>query len=416
MNLLLAVPLTVFPAAAADTAFAPSLSVSEEYTDNIYEQSADKRAEYTTRVSPGATFRYTSPFWMWDLFYTFEYRTYARNSGDDEYNHTGAAKGTITLIDKFLFIDASDTYQRVTLDVSRNAATESSLFLNQTEQNIASVSPYLLWRLRGDSVLKTGYRFTDTRYSGTNGIDKQEQRGFSDLTHELTSRFSLSAGYSFTRLDSSPADTDQQLFAKYDKHDINGGFRYEYADKSFLSGQIGNSWQRFDNGTQTHYLFWNAGISHDFDGIVVVLETKVATTEDPLAVSTKETSYTGKIDKLLARGALGLSGGYSEYVNTETGSWDRRKSTVTAMCRYEILQNLTAALTATGEHFEWKVVSNSLIDRPYRLTGVAGFNYALKDGLTIGLTGTYTDNRLDLDRSNGSYQISKAVVEVKKVF
>ena len=45
------------PISAADTAFKPSVAVSEEVTDNIYEQAANKRVEYTTRVRPGATYR-----------------------------------------------------------------------------------------------------------------------------------------------------------------------------------------------------------------------------------------------------------------------------------------------------------------------------------------------------------------------
>ncbi|MFZ2948390.1 MAG: TIGR03016 family PEP-CTERM system-associated outer membrane protein [Desulfuromonadaceae bacterium] len=395
-------------ATAADLLFKPSVRVSEEVTDNIYEQSSAKRSEYITRLLPGATFHYTSPIWTWDAAYTIEYRTYAKNSRKDENNHNAAAKGNIALVENFLFLDLSDTYKRVTLDVSRNVETESSIFLNQTDQNIASISPYLLWRLRGDNTLKTGYRFVDTRYWDSIGIDKQEHRGFADLTHDLTSRFSLSAGYAFTRLESNPS--------QYNKHDLYGGFKYEYADKSFIFGQLGNSWQQFDGGVDVNYLFWDAGITHDFRGTVAVLETKVSTTEDPLVVSTKETSYSAKVDTTLQRGALGANVGYSEYVNTETGIMDHTRFGITATGRYEVLQSLTATLTAIGERFGRGVVTNTLTDRPYRFTGIAGISYALKNELTVGVTYTYVNNLLDLDRTAGSYQINKAVIDLKKIF
>lgn len=404
--LLVSSPLLWLPtaAAAADALFRPFVSVNEEVTDNIYEQAANKRTEYITRLMPGATLLYKSPLWSWDIAYTFDYRNYARGSKDDEYNHVAAVKGSIALVRDFLFLDLNETYHRVTLDVSRTAATESSLFLNQTDQNSAVISPYLLWRLQRDDTLKIGYSFTDIRYWDSVGIDKQEQRAFADLTHQFNSRFSVSGGYAFIRLESLPA--------RFDQHDLYSGFRYEYADKSFVYGQIGNSWQQYDSGLDVNYLFWNAGVTYDSRFAVATVETKVSTTEDPLAVSTKETSYSGKLDKTLQRGTIGLSASYTEYANTATGLTDRRKVALSAAGRYEIQQNLTANLSASGERFSRITAS----DYPYRFTGVAGLNYVMKNELTLGLTYTHVNNLLDLDTTAGSYQVNKAVVEVKKSF
>ncbi len=407
MSILLssaAVLCSSVPVSAADKSFKPFVSVSEEVTDNIYEQPTGKRTEYTTRLRPGATFSYLSPLWTWDAAYTFEFRNYARNSRGNDYSHEAALKGNIALVDKFLFLDLSETYHRVTLDVSRNSATESSLFLNQTDQNIATISPYMLWRLRGDSTLKTGYSFTDTRYWDSLGIDKQEHRGFADLNHKVTARFSLTSGYMFTRLES--------LSTRFNQHDVYGGFKYEYADKSFVFGQIGNTWQQFDFGHNVNYLFWNAGLTHDFRFAVATLETKVATTEDPLAVSTKETSYSGKLERELKRGLIGLSASYSEYANTITNLTDRRRLGFSATGRYEIMQDVTVNLGATGERFSRTIAT----DYPYRFTGVAGLSHTLKNELTVSLTYTYVINMYALDTTVGANQINKAVVEVKKAF
>ena len=195
-------------------------------------------------------------------------------------------KGTLTLLDNFLFLDLNDTYQRVTLDVSRNAATESSLFLNQTDQNTATISPYLLWRLSEKSSLRTGYSYTDIRYWG-DGIDRREQGAFARLNREVSSRLSLSADYGFTHLESQPN--------QYDKHDLSGGFRYEFAKKSFFFGQVGNSWQQFKNGGNASYLFWKAGITHDLGFSVATLATRVETAADPLAVTTRRATSSALI-------------------------------------------------------------------------------------------------------------------------
>lgn len=388
---------------AADSAFKPFVSITEEVTDNIYEKADGRRIELTSRVRPGATFRYQSPLWTWDTAYTFEYRSYARDSKEDEYAHDGAVKGNIALVDNLLFLDLTDTYRRVTLDVTRNAATESSLFLNQTDQNTATFSPYLLWRMRGDNTLKTGYRYTDTSYRG-GGINKQEHRGYTDLTHDVTSKFSLTGGLAYTRLESLPS--------QYNKQDVSGGFKYEYADKSSVSGQIGNSWQQYDSGLNVNYLFWNVGITHDFIFAVGNLETKVLTPEDPLAVSTRETTYSARLDKILQRGMIGGSVVYSEYVNTATDVRERRKLGFTASGRYEVIPDVTASLTTTAERFSRKTVE----DYPYRFTGTGGLNFAFNKEFTLGLTYTYVTERYALRLNGGASEVNKAVMEIKKVF
>ena len=74
---VMATPLLWPPpsAVAGDLLFKPSVSLSEEITDNIFEQSTNKRSEYMTRLTPGATFHYISPLWTWDTTYSFEFRT-----------------------------------------------------------------------------------------------------------------------------------------------------------------------------------------------------------------------------------------------------------------------------------------------------------------------------------------------------
>ena len=424
-------------ASAADFEFKPFVSLSEEVTDNVYEVATGRRTDYISRIRPGASYRYQTPLWTWEAAYTFEYRNYARGSNGDEYNHDGSLKGNITLVDNFFFLDISDTYKRVTLDVARNVTTETSLFINQTDQNIATISPYLLWRLRGDNTLKTGYSFTDTRYfgvngtdnngttsyQGNNGIDRQEHRGYADLTHEVTSKLSLTTGYSFTRLQSDPGQYNNSNSNRYNKHDLSGGFKYEYADKSFVSAQIGNSWQHFDGGGNVSNLFWNVGITHDFNGAVVgTLETKVAFTEDPLVVSTMETTYRAKLDKTFLRGSIGGAVFYSEYLNTQTDVMDHRTQGVSASGRYEIMPDVTASLMVSVDKYSQLSASQqtaglqTTTDYPYRLTGTGGLNFAFNKELTLALNYTYATQRNGFRDATGATEINKVVVEVKKSF
>jgi hypothetical protein len=387
---------------AADLEFKPSIAISEEFNDNIYNSRVNGRNEFITRLRPGATLRYKAPRWDWDVAYSLEYRNYARTTRGDEYNHDAGLKGNISLIDNFFYLDLNDTYHRVSLDITRDV-TQESPFLNQTDQNVATLSPYLLWRLGEKTTLKTGYLYIDTRYWGS-GIEKRKHGAFADLTHEITSRFTVSADYTFGKTRTNTAN--------FDRHDLSGGFRYEYADKSFLFGQFGNSWQSFSNGRNVNYLFWNVGLTHDLGIAVATLETRVQFSEDPSTNSTKETIYSGKLDKELKRGAIGFSSSYSEYVNTETGANNRRKLSFAANGRYEVLPSLTASLSGTTERFS-KITE---ADYPYRFTVIGGLGYALKNDLTLGLTYTYVTYLNGLDTTSGAKEINRAVVEVKKGF
>jgi len=388
---------------AADISFRPSLAISEEVTDNIYEVTNDTRTEFITRIQPGFTSRYQAALSNWDIGYNFDYRRYERHSRGDEYAHNGVLRGNLSLLDNFLFVDVSDNYHRVTLDVSRNAATQNSLFLNQTDQNIAIISPYLLWRLRGDNTLRTGYRITDVRYWGE-GIDTLEHGAFADLNHEVSSKFSLSAGYAFAHLESQPS--------QYNRHDLSGGFRFEYAERSFVFGQIGNSWQHFNNSADVSYLFWNAGINRDFGVAVATIETRVQTAVDPLSVSTKETSYSGRIERTLERGMIGFSTSYSEFVNTETDSGNRQRLSFNVTGRYEVLPHLTASLSATAERFYY----NSGSDFPFHLNVASGLSYTFNDDIALSLNYTYDTQRHDLDSAMSALESNRVVVEVRKTF
>jgi hypothetical protein len=412
----------------ADMELRPSLTISEEFNDNIYETADNRRTDYITRVQPGATFRYLSPLLNLDSSYSFEYRKYARSSKGDEYNHNASLQGTVALIENFLFVDVRDTYQRVSLDVTRDMETESSLYLDQTDENRATISPYMLWRLGEKSTLKTGYRYTDVRYWG-DGIERSEHGAFADFNHEITSNFSLTAGYSFTRLVSDSTD--------YFRHDLYGGFRYQYAEKSFLYGQAGNTWQDFDSGRSTDYIFWSAGLTHDFILFTLILETKVQNSSDPqsgtngrtgssasidpLNVSDKQTIYSGRIEKTFDRGSLSFSTVYTEYDDTGN-SQDSAKDKLSFNIggQYEILEKLNLGLSATAEHTDYHSNgSNSSYyndNFPYRFIGSTKLSYTLKDDLTLGLTYIYTTNLHDLVTTSNAEEVNRVIVEMRKIF
>lgn len=391
------------PAVAADYGLIPRISVSEEYTDNIDETAGNLHEEFITRVQPGFSFKYLAPRINVNSNYNFDYRYYAKGRKGDEYTHNLNASGTLTMIENFLYLDASDTYKRVSLDVARDNTLES-LYRNQSDQNVGKVSPYILWRYRDNSSIKTGYSYTNTWYREPTGVDKREHGAFFDVSHELFSKFALTCGYNYLNADTS--------LEKYERHNAYGGFRYEYADNSFIFGQAGNTWQSYKNGITVSNLFWNAGLTHDFTFAVAVLETRVQYTEDPLRSSIKETLYSGKIMRKFSRGNAEAAVGYSEFEIVDTGATDRRRLSISASGKYEIWERLTLSLGCVGERYSTKFVT----DYPYRFTGNAGLSYAFNNNLTVGLNYYYITNRYAMDESAGSKNINRAIIELTKTF
>jgi predicted porin len=389
----------------------PSLAVSEEFTDNVFETNTNRISDYITRTLPGLALSYKAPALTGDLNYVFDYRHYARKSQGDEITHTLSAKGNLTAVENFMYLDVSDEYQRVSLDVTRDV-TKESLFLNQSDRNVATASPYLTFRPIERIMVKTGYRFIDTRYFGSSGIDKTDHVATLDLAYELSKRFSLTAGYTYTR---ETADIDN-----YNQHQALGGFRYEYADTSFVFAQAGNTWTHYDSGQRLNSIAWNAGLMHTFDTVTGTVSTGVRYDEDPLRNIMKESFVSGAIEKRLNRSSFSFSSQYSEYVPTKTeslqsgtGILKTKKYGATAGCQYEFTADLNGRLGITAEKYEYEQPLFRSNTRRYQVD--SGLGYLLAEQLTVSLSYIYveyyspniaTDNR----------HVNRAMIEIKKTF
>jgi len=391
------------PASAAEFSLTPAISASEEVNDNILGTAHDRRTEFVTRLQPGAAVSYRAPSLNGDLSYSFDYRNYARGTRQDQENHLLEMRAEAELVQHFFILELKDSLSRVSLDVARDVTTES-LFSNQADRNQGSVTPYLLWRLGAKNVLKTGYRFTDTSYWSAPGIDKREHRAFADLTLEPAERLSVSAGYAFGRV-----LTD---LVEYDQHDLSSGFRYQLAEQSFIYGGIGNSWQSFSHGRSVSNLFWHAGLTQEFGLFLATAESRVRYTEDPLAVSTKETLYTALLERKLEQGTVGVSAGYSKYLDTSIGASDRQKRAIGGFLRYDFTPRLATSFAVTGD----KVKQSSVSDYPYRLSGTAGMSYIFNYDAVASLSYSYIDYRRDWDSSEDARQTNRVILSLKKTF
>jgi len=384
---------------AGEFSFHPSLAVREEYTDNVFEQRDPRRSDYITRLLPGLALKYNAPLWDWDLAYTFDYRIYARNSRDDESTHDLAAKGQIRIVDEFFFLDLSDSYKRVSLDVSRDF-TQEGLFANQSDSNIASASPYLVFHPGNRTTLKTGYRYTNVWYRNPTAIDKREHSGFLNASYEYSSKVSFNADYTFVH---------QNSVTPYNRHSPSAGARYEYADKCFLFAQGGYTWVDYRDAPDFNKPFWNAGITHTLNTLAVTFTTGVQYPEDPLSGFTRQTEYNLALNKTYERGTAGLSVYYAKYDGETVAR--TKKYGVGLTGRYDVTERLSGSLAANLERYDFRDPSG----HTRRIYVAPGLSYALPWETTLSLFYTFVDYD-SAARVEDNYSVNRVALEVRKVF
>lgn len=393
--------LTSSAALAAEFRFTPSLALSEEYNDNLFQDATGEKTDLVTRVQPAVALSAEGGGFTTDLSYGVDYRYYAKESSSDEFDHRAAMKGSFKFFDDFLHLDLLDTYSRVSSELARDLTSES-LVVDQTLQNNAVISPFLNWRPSGTSTLKTGYRYRDTRYWEGDGIDKIEHAGYAEWSRELSEGLVLSAGYTFASISS---DTDG-----LDRHEAFAGLRYDYGTGNFLYGKGGYVRQSFDGGLEKSDPFWDVGVSRDFGLLVAALGTKVQYAEDPQTLSTRNISHYATLSRIFPRGFAGFTASWSKYEKEQQVPRDIEKKVLLGLAgRYELRPGLTANLNLSGDRLDSTLPS----DYPYHLTAGAGFEYALGTHVVLAANYTHISYRDNLDSAAGSVEVNRAIVEMR---
>jgi hypothetical protein len=388
---------------AADSSFTTSLTVSEEYNDNVFDSSTNKKSDYITRLLPGIAATHKAPLWDWNLNYALDYRNYAQNSRSDEFTHQANASVLVNIIDEKLFLHVSDVYTRVSLNQTRNS-TNDSLSSDQTDQNIGTVSPYLVLRPTTNLIFKTGYRYINTWYRESTAISKQDHVGFVSLTHEFSPKVSITTDYTLTR-------ELPETGTKFYRHDALVGPRYEYAEKSFIFAQGGVTSSNYDDGTNVFQPAWNAGITHTIDTFAVAANAGTSYTDDPEGNSTYTTTYTLVLTKNIKKGFLALNGAYKKYADAQTEQTRTKSYSGGMNSSVEIMPDLNVRLAFSYEKYH-DVQLDSYTDR---YSGEAGISWLIGKDLNLGLNYTHIDYS-SAETATDNYQINRVILEVNKKF
>jgi hypothetical protein len=330
-------------AEAAQFKISPSVMVSEEYNDNIFLTPTDKQEDYITRIVPGFDLVHNTSFWSWKIDYAYDYRYYARDTVQRDTTYIANLLEHAELIDNAFYIDMTDAYQRVSLNVARNY-TQESLFLNQTEQNIFTLTPYLNLTSGPSHTVQVGYRFANIWYKDPTAIDENDHIGYLSMSSPISSNVTITGGVLYTR--------GLNRVAGYFKSDVITGPVYSYAPNSVMYCELGETWLRFAGYKNIHHLLWDIGISHHYSTLTLKVETKTDYVTDPL-------NSIKRVDELVAtltresttRTSLSGVVGWYEYRNAATDHLEQTEYSLTGHMQHI----LTPRWTVLGE------ISNSIL-------------------------------------------------------
>lgn len=384
---------------AGEFSFHPSIAISEEYTDNVFETRDDKKSDYITHLLPGISFNYTAALLELDLRYAYDYRYYAKGSRSDDSTHDLNFRGTSILIRDLFYLEVRDTYSRVSLDVSRDR-TQEGIFVDQTDTNEIYASPYFDFRPGPKTTIRTGYRYRNVWYEEPEGIDRRQHIGFAETTYEYSPRLNLTSSYTFTHENSRDP---------FERHAPNIGFRYEYRDRSFIMAQGGYTWFSTKLHGDDNSPFWNANITHAMGTYIVSLTTGVSYPDDPQSGATRETHYGLAVTKELRRGSFECSLSYAKYTGNAIDV-DRRYGAGVTL-RYDLGARVAATLTATIEkydHTDPNTYTRRIFVNP-------SLTYPLPKEVFLSLSYVYANYYSPLIYDD-NYTLNRVILEARKTF
>lgn len=402
--------------ASAEVQFESSLALSEEYNDNIYLSPDKPMTDYVTRVLPSIRMVYEAPFWEWDLAYTFDYRAYLYKSKTHDSTHALILRNRTNLVPDRLFFELQDTYNRVSLDTVRDY-TQQSLFVNQSDRNELSLSPYLVFDLTSQTSGTAGYQYRNLWYREEEGINKSGHSVFVDLADELGPRTKITGGIRYLhedadeRLSTSPTQTF--VIATYDKIDIYAGPRYEYAEGSFVWLILGNSWISPEKEIRQTQGFWDVGIAHRFLTYTLTLNAALTYIDDPQLIVRRQDRYTATFQKNTERWTLAATVGRWEYRNFLTKRLQSTRNGLGGTLGYALTRALRGSYSFNIDRYE----DNTLSTYSMLYLNSLRLEYQFPANTTLALDWR-SEHGYSPDKANFylNYDNNRVALEIRRIF
>jgi hypothetical protein len=184
----------------------PSISISEEYNDNIFLDNRVRQWDFITGFSPGLSLIVNQPWWELKAGYSFTAEIYAKESRfNDAVSRQGFIGAATFRPSPGLTLYLSDTFLN---DRSTNVTAQVSTGRQESWTN--TFSSGLTYQMTPRTSLSLGAAYTALRFLGRGGgVDSDTYSFLSNIGYAFTQRLSGFIGYNFTYLDLEVGDNSQ---------------------------------------------------------------------------------------------------------------------------------------------------------------------------------------------------------------
>jgi len=398
---LISMPFSGTQSEGAEFTIRPSITVSEEYDDNIFLTHDNRVADYTTRILPSVSVHYKTPLWDWTLDDTFSWWYYTKRGKSETFN-TGNLASKVDVIENFLYFDVKDTYSSVILN-PKQPSTETNLLTNRSDSNNLVASPYIRYQLTPASVLTTGYRYTNIWYRDDTAVKRQMHTGFATGEYKFSPVLSAYVGAEYT------ADRPEKIEPDNNQTALFVRTVYKMNPRTTIDGSIGYRWIDFSVGHDKGRLNYDVSLLYRFSehGQIGLKAASVFASSPELGVFESRTEQaTTKYGE-----AFSVSGSIfhrkDTYLETDLGN---ESYGGTAAVEYKPDLRLTFKVGGRAERDTFQPG-----DDVRKVYGGSGeIDYQLQEKMTLVLSYNYTRENANI--SSFEYTDNVITIQIRKTF
>lgn len=259
LALFLVSPLLYAPDSAAEYALEKSLSVKEEYNDNIFLSETNTQEDFITTITPSFKLAYHVPWIELAFDYGLNFRLYADHTDQNEtsLNRTQEAKfdTMLSLYKEILFLRVSDEYSRVALD-QREKIALGNILVNMTDRNYFGFNPFVQYPLTGTVNARASYTYVNKWYRDNPESDLFDHTLEVSITKEFSERVSSTVSYNYL------FHRPELFLDRYNNQNATLGFQYQVTPKLLFAGMGGYSWFHYEAGHSSSTTIWNASAKY----------------------------------------------------------------------------------------------------------------------------------------------------------
>jgi outer membrane receptor protein involved in Fe transport len=199
----------------------PSLTVSEEYNDNVFLDNANKHSDFITGFTPALSAVVESPTYRLLASYDFTAEVYARETDlTDGYNRANGVINAFYRLTPRLTVSFDDTYH---YDKNPSLVTLEAVTPGRTTAWSNTVSPGVSYQVDSRTTVRFTAAYTATRFNDAALSDSDVYRTDAAVDYAFTPRLTGTAGYQFGYFDIENQD-------KVQTHTPRVGITYQFTE------------------------------------------------------------------------------------------------------------------------------------------------------------------------------------------